>query len=356
MYIIQLTRVRVTAQCERIKFNLNGNNNKKMTKIINYSHWTMEFNIVDDAERSSRYNVIKRLGSGAFGEVKLGVDIMTGRKIAMKTIRSRGEGNGISRAVFREIQTLVQLRDHQNIVTLIDYYAQESSLCLIFEYLCSDLAVVIDQTDGFLPIATIKSYAKMIISGLQHCHSLRIIHRDIKPSNILISSNGVAKLGDFGLARLLPMEKRTLSFQVATRIYRAPELLFAARYYDFGVDIWAAGAVIAELFTRFPLFNGANDIDQIFRVFQVMGTPNESIWPGVQELPDFSKVHYPDMLPLDLQTLITTARSDDLDFLRQMLQLDPKRRRPAAELVDSDYFLQDPLPIAPHLIVVPTRN
>ena len=316
----------------------------------------MEFDLTDHHDKHIRYTTQKRLGHGAFGEVKLAVDNVTGRKVALKIVRSQGNGSGISRAVFREIQTLMQLQDHVNIVNLMDYYAEESSICLVFEYLQSDLAEVIEQTTDFLPVSYIKSFAQMILRALDHCHSLRIIHRDIKPSNILISANGTVKLADFGLARLLPVDNRSLSFQVATRIYRAPELLFATHRYDFGVDIWSAGAVIAELFTLHPLFNGVSDIDQILRVFQVMGTPDLTDWPEAADLPDYSKVSFSQMSPLDLRLLITTASENDIAFLQTMLVLNPKKRSTAAQLVCSSYFLSQPLPTPPQRLPIPLRK
>lgn len=98
--------------------------------------------------------------------------------------------------------------------------------------------------------------------------------------DILISASGDVKLCDFGLARIYDSSKPSiLSHQVATRYYRAPELLYASKTYDFGVDIWAVGAIIAELMMLVPLFPGSNDIDQMFRVFQIMGTPDVEGWP-----------------------------------------------------------------------------
>ena len=98
--------------------------------------------------------------------------------------------------------------------------------------------------------------------------------------DLLLTASNQLKLGDFGLARPFnPESKCSLSHQVSTRWYRAPELLFASRHYTLAIDIWSAGAVIAELAGLIPLFPGKNDIDQIYKVFRVMGSPNEDTWP-----------------------------------------------------------------------------
>jgi len=157
--------------------------------------------------------------------------------------------------------------------------------------------------------------------------------------------NGELKLGDFGLARVYESDSPdSLSHQVSTRWYRAPELLFASRNYDLSIDIWSLGAVIAELFSLSPLFPGNNDIDQMFRVFQVMGSPNEDVWPGVQQLPDYCKISFPGMVPQSLRILIPRLTVDDEIFLYKMLQLCPVNRKSALELLSDTYFTLRPLP------------
>lgn len=97
---------------------------------------------------------------------------------------------------------------------------------------------------------------------------------------MLISNTGVLKLADFGLARVFdPSSTASMSHQVATRSYRAPELLFGSRHYTPMVDVWSAGVVMAELITLQPLFPGNNDIDQMYKVFQLLGSPTRDVWP-----------------------------------------------------------------------------
>ncbi len=124
--------------------------------------------------------------------------------------------------------------------------------------------------------------------GLAHLHSLWLAHRDLKPANLLLHRSGVLKLGDLGLSRSWALEGEVLSPHVVTRQYRAPELLYGAPLYDAAaVDVWAAGCVMAELFNRAILFNGTSDIDQLSRIFALVGRPTEQVWPGVRMLPDF---------------------------------------------------------------------
>jgi len=236
------------------------------------------------------------------------------------------------------------------VVRLLDVFPDETNLCLVLEYHPSDLSEVIRQKyaahDGPLPVSHVKAYAHMLLSALAYCHSHGIIHRDVKPSNVLLSHSGTVKLADFGLARVLDQASSgELSHQVATRWYRPPELLFASRNYSFSADVWSAGAVIGELMTLRPLFPGNNDIDQMFRVFQILGSPSPDSWPGVELLPDYAKVSFPNLLPLNVHALIMPhAHSNDVAFLLRLLALDPAQRLSAIDAADSDYFLTPPMP------------
>lgn len=304
--------------------------------------------LVDPA---NRWSVLGRLGQGAFGEVRLGLDKTTGADVALKYVHistkkgGGGGGAGLPRAVFRELESLRQLGDSPHIVKLLDHFPDETNLCLVLEYLPSDLSEVIRQAPPYLPSDRVKCYAQQLLAGLAHCHARGIIHRDIKPSNVLLSRGGVVKLADFGLARVLGASTGDLSHQVATRWYRPPELLFASRSYDFSADMWSAGAVIGELITLTPLFAGNNDIDQMFRVFQVLGSPDPASWPGVERLPDYAKVSFPNLLALDMHALLMPhADAEDVAFLRLLLSLDPAKRLPARQAMEHEYFYSPPLP------------
>lgn len=106
-----------------------------------------------------------------------------------------------------------------------------------------------------------------------------IYFQDLKPNNLLVNSEGILKLGDFGLAKFYGSPNRIYTHQVVTRWYRSPELLFGARIYGVGVDMWAVGCILAELLLRVPFLQGESDLDQLTKIFQVLGTPTEETWP-----------------------------------------------------------------------------
>lgn len=159
----------------------------------------------------------------------------------------------------------------------------------------------------------------------------RVLHRDLKPQNLLVDSVGHIKLADFGLARSFNLPMRAYTHEVVTLWYRAPEILLGTKLYATGVDIWSLGCIFAEMVrTKFmirselahyinvfkvlrkPLFGGDSEIDQLYRIFRAMGTPNEKTWPGVSQLPDYRSI-FPQWETQRLPSTITYH--PDKDFL-----------------------------------------
>jgi serine/threonine protein kinase len=127
----------------------------------------------------------------------------------------------------------------------------------------------------------VKKFLYQMLSGIADCHMKRIIHRDLKPANILIDRNGNLliyidnlKIGDFGLARTYSLPVRPYSQEVVTLWYRAPEILLGSYEYSTPIDIWAIGCIFAEMVTKKVLFQGDSDIDQLYRIFRILGTPH----------------------------------------------------------------------------------
>uniref|UniRef100_A0A2I3H2Y7 mitogen-activated protein kinase n=1 Tax=Nomascus leucogenys TaxID=61853 RepID=A0A2I3H2Y7_NOMLE len=183
-------------------------------------------------------------------------DKNTNQFVAIKKIKlgHRSEAkDGINRTALREIQLLQEL-SHPNIIGLLDAFGRKSNISLVFGFMETDLEVIIKDNSLVLTPSHIKACMLMTLQGLEYLHQHWILHRDLKPSNLLLDENGVLKLADFGLAKSFGSPNRAYTHEVATRWYQAPELLFGARKYGVGVDMWAVGCILAELLLRVPFF------------------------------------------------------------------------------------------------------
>lgn len=226
---------------------------------------------------SKRYEKIEKLGEGTYGIVYKVKDFKSNKIVALKKIRLENEDEGMPSTAMREIAILKEL-DHPNIVSLFDviYEPHEKKLHLIFEYVDYDMKKFMKSLKKPLSNDHVKSFMKQLLEGVVHCHNRRIIHRDLKPQNLLINPNtGELKIADFGLARAFSVPIRTLTHEIETLWYRAPEVLLGQKKYSLGVDTWAIGCIFYELYERRPLFIGDSEIDQIFKIFQFWGTPTE---------------------------------------------------------------------------------
>jgi serine/threonine protein kinase len=154
-----------------------------------------------------------------------------------------------------------------------------------------------------------------LLLSIFFCHSHRVLHRDLKPQNLLIDRKGALKLADFGLGRAFGIPLRTYTHEVVTLWYRPPEILLGSKMYACPVDMWAVGCIFAELVTRRPLFPGDSEIDELFKIFRVLGTPTEETWPNVVNLPDY-KPSFPVWKPLDLSQVVPGLDASGYDLLQ----------------------------------------
>nr|POE86354.1 cell division control protein 2 like [Quercus suber] len=144
-------------------------------------------------------------------------------------------------------------------------------------------------------------------------------------------------LADFGLARAFGIPVRTFTHEVVTLWYRAPEILLGSRHYSTPVDVWSVGCIFAEMVNQRALFPGDSEIDELFKIFRVLGTPNDNTWPGVTSLPDY-KSTFPKWPPKDLATMVPSLDSAGVDLLSKMLCFDPSRRITARSALEHEYF------------------
>ncbi|XP_068668477.1 cell division control protein 2 homolog [Aristolochia californica] len=285
-----------------------------------------------------QYEKVEKIGEGTYGVVYKARDRLTNETIALKKIRLEQEDEGVPSTAIREISLLKEMQ-HGNIVRLQDVVHSEKRLYLVFEYLDLDLKKHMDSCPELAKDPRlIKTYLYQILRGIAYCHSHRVLHRDLKPQNLLIDRRTNAlKLADFGLARAFGIPVRTFTHEVVTLWYRAPEILLGSRHYSTPVDVWSVGCIFAEMVNHLPLFPGDSEIDELFKIFRVLGTPNEETWPGVSSLPDY-KSAFPRWPSKDLATLVPDLEPAGIDLLSKMLCMEPSRRITARSALEHEYF------------------
>ena len=290
----------------------------------------------DYREQLEKYAKVEKVGEGTYGVVYKCRIKETNDFVALKKIRLENEDEGIPSTSIREISILKQLR-HPNIVYLIDLIHGEKKLYLVFEYMDHDLKRFLDINNGPLSPELVKSYLFQILIAINFCHSKRILHRDLKPQNLLIDKDGIIKVADFGLARSFGVPIKTLTHEILTLWYRAPEILLGQKEYSTPVDMWSIGLIFYEMAHRKPLFAGDCEIDQIFKIFQMFGTPNEKTWPGITKLPEF-KLTFPQFKGKGINAYNRNIDNVGLDLLSKMIQLDPSKRISAKQALQHPYF------------------
>ncbi|XP_039787976.1 cyclin-dependent kinase A-2-like [Panicum virgatum] len=226
---------------------------------------------------------------------------------------------------------------HSNIVRRHDVQHNDKCVYLVFEHLDLDLKKHMDSNPDFKNHRIVKVRFS-ILRGIAYCHSHRVLHRDLKPQNLLIDRRAnLLKLADFGSARAFGIPVRTLTHEVMTLWYRAPEILLGARHYSTSVDVWSVGCIFAEMVNQEPLFPGDSEIDELHRIFSILGTPNEETWPAVASLLDYRST-FPKWPSVDLATVVPTLEPAGIDLLSKMLRLDPSKRINAREALQHEYF------------------
>ena len=220
----------------------------------------------------NRYTTIKQLGDGTYGSVLLGRSIESGELIAIKKMK-RKFYSWEECMNLREVKSLKKL-NHANIVKLKEVIRENDHLYFIFEYMKENLYQLIKERNKLFPESAIRNIMYQILQGLAFIHKHGFFHRDLKPENLLCMGPELVKIADFGLAREIRSRPPYTDY-VSTRWYRAPEVLLRSTNYSSPIDIWAVGCIMAEVYTLRPLFPGASEIDTIFKICQVLGTPKK---------------------------------------------------------------------------------
>ena len=290
-----------------------------------------------------KYEVIGIVGEGAYGIVYKCKNKETGKFVAIKKFKET-EDELVQKTMKRELKMLQQLK-HENIVEFQESFTSKGNLFLVFEYCEKNLLEVLEESPDGLSPKLIKSFIYQMCKAISYMHKNNMIHRDIKPENLLIDENLNLKLCDFGFARKVKLNKNNnnineMTDYVATRWYRSPELLLSGGIYGPDVDYWAVGCIMGELADGNPMFPGENETDQINCIIKVLGNlPDElvdmfyrnPIYEG-KELIHVSKVE--SLERRYLGKLGPTA----IDFMKGLLQLDPKKRLNSDTVFKHKYF------------------
>lgn len=279
-----------------------------------------------------------RVGQGTYGVVFKGKNKETGEIVAMKKIKLESDEEGIPTSAIREISVLKRMR-HPNVVGLKDIVLEEHKLYLIFEFLTMDLRKFLESLpkNSKMDNHLVKSYTFQIFEGLAYCHGKRILHRDMKPANLLIGSNGLLKLADFGLARAFGIPVKVCTREVVTLWYRAPEILLGSSKYSCPIDIWSVGTIFAEMIKLRPIFCGDTELNQLYKIFEVLTTPTDIVWPEMSDLPEY-KDSFPRWTRNTLETTMGDCDPLAVDLLAKCFQYDPNRRIDALNALQHPYF------------------
>ena len=294
-----------------------------------------------EAHVLSRFDIRNKLGKGAYGVVWKGVDRMSQSTVAVKKCFDAFRNATDAQRTYREVMYLQALAGHENIVQLLHVIRSErdQDLYLTFECMETDLQVVIRA--NILQEVHQKYIVYQMLKALKYIHSAGLIHRDIKPSNVLLNSKCDAKLCDFGLVCSVAEvgnSKRLLTDYVATRWYRSPEVLVGSTQYSQAIDMWAVGCVVGEMISTSPIFQGANTMNQIGKIFELHGAPTKEDIEALKapnaktmiESISFSSQR-------SLADICSGASLEALDFMHQTLQISPLKRCTAEEGLKHPY-------------------
>ncbi|XXG96578.1 hypothetical protein Hte_002865 [Hypoxylon texense] len=306
------------------------------------------------ARSVENYDKLNDIEEGAYGWVARAKEIKTGKVVALKRLKiDSSQAVGLPETGLREIQILKDCT-HRNIVDLLEVVVGDDTsrienIFLVLEFLEHDLMSVLgDMPEPFLA-SEVKTLLLQLASGVAYLHDHWILHRDLKTSNLLLNNRGQLKIADFGMARYVgdPAPPK-LTQLVVTLWYRAPELLLGTKTYGAAVDMWSVGCVFGELLTREPLLQGKTEVDELSKIFELCGMPTDDSWPGFRRLPNARHLRLPKSSPVNTGSvirarfpLLTSAGSS---LLSSLLSLDPDKRPTAREMLQHEFFRQDPKP------------
>nr|CAG8620683.1 6171_t:CDS:2 [Entrophospora candida]CAG8626689.1 9661_t:CDS:2 [Entrophospora candida] len=299
---------------------------------------------------TTTFKIIDSYAEGSYSIVYRAKQIPAGNLVAVKRCREINKREKpIKERVERELKILCIL-EHENVISVIPNKEPIIILdapsnieinvnSLVFPFCPYTLGYLLKNYK--LNSLQQKSCIWMILSGIAYIHEHGIIHRDLSSKNVLITKDGIIKISDLGNAWVESIcddeVVGEMKHDIGTRCYRAPELLLSCHNYDYSVDLWSTGCIIAEFFTK-PigsiLFNGESDIEQLIKIFRVFGVPTLKNWPEMKDFHDYGKVNFihQSVEGLTNKQLPNANSKETIEFIKKYLKY-PKKERLTANKV-----------------------
>ncbi|KAL3598831.1 hypothetical protein D5086_006749 [Populus alba] len=281
-----------------------------------------------------RYKLIKEVGDGTFGSVWRAINKQSGEVVAIKKMKKKYY-SWEECVNLREVKSLRKM-NHLNIVKLREVIRENDILYFVFEYMECNLYQLTKDREKLFSEAEVRNWCFQVFQGLAYMHQRGYFHRDLKPENLLVSKS-IIKIADFGLAREVNSQPPYTEY-VSTRWYRAPEVLLQSYLYSSKVDMWAMGAIMAELFTLRPLFPGTSEADEIYKICSVIGSPTTDTWADGLNLARAINYQFPQFAGVHLPTLIPSASEDAINLIKSLCSWDPCIRPSAADALQHPFF------------------
>lgn len=288
----------------------------------------------------SRYSNLTPLAQGAYGLVCSADDSVFGQKVAIKKLAKPFATNIHAKRAYREIKLLKHVK-HDNVIKLIDLFTKVSNPADLDDIYSTTLLMGTDLNNVLktqeLSEEQIIFFTYQILRGLKYLHTSNIIHRDLKPGNLTVNENCELRIIDLGLAR---SENEEMTGYVATRWYRAPEIMLKWMHYSKAVDLWSVGCIVAEMYTHRPLFPGSDHVNQLNRILDVAGFPSPKLLSQVNEDARTYLERNPNRQKrVDFKEYFSEIKSDAaIDLIDQMLQLDPNDRFNCERFLEHPYL------------------
>ncbi|CAD5208373.1 unnamed protein product [Bursaphelenchus xylophilus] len=284
---------------------------------------------------ADRYRITRKVGDGTFGEVSLAKKLDTGDIVAIKRMKKKFYSWDEAMAL-REVKSLKKL-NHPNIIKLKEVIRENDILYFVFEFMNENLYELMKDRDRYFPENIIRNIIYQVLQGLAYMHRNGFFHRDMKPENIMCNGTELVKIADFGLAREI-RSRPPFTDYVSTRWYRAPEILLRSTSYNSPIDLWALGCIMAELYMLRPLFPGTSELDQIFKILTIMGTPTKEEWPEGYKLAAAMNFRFQQSNGVPLESIVNTISGDGMKLMKDMLAWNPEKRPTAVNCLKYKYF------------------